>query len=125
MQARRFHENNSYLKLFLEFCFWLFSDFGRSIVVPLLWLMISTAALTFWFSAKTTTALTMDTFLSNAECTLSQGIPLLASSKSFLANGACQTFINTWAFALPAVYSIMCLVWIFLAGLGLRNQFRL
>ena len=120
MQARRIHEHDNLFKLIVEYLFWAFSNYGRSIILPLSWLFGSTLVAVLY---------TVEWSLKKAnlwqvgECLFARGLPITGNSRILLNSSECD--LIAWSAPIPTVYSFLCLLWVFLIGLELRNRFRL
>ena len=120
MQARRIHEHDNLFKLMVEYLFWAFSNYGRSIILPLSWLFGSTLVAVLY---------TVEWNLKKAnlwqvgECLFARGLPITGNSRILLNSSECD--LMAWSAPIPTVYSFLCLLWVFLIGLELRNRFRL
>jgi hypothetical protein len=119
MQARRIHQHKNIFKLGLEGLFFILSDYGRSVFLPFGWLLGCTFFIAFYFGMNDKN----DSLWKAGECTLAHGLPLMSYSK-FLVNDAACAFLKLPTL-LPTMYSVFCLLLVFLVGLGLRHRFRL
>ncbi len=131
MQASRWHETTNLGQLTLEFLFWLFSDYGRSIVRPIGWLI----GLTFFLSLHYINfewppihnswmlAIWNADWQGSIECTFHNAVPLLGGSRYVLED--CRDQYTEVSFWFRTGHSLLSFALLFLTGLGLRNRFRL
>src|SRR5262249_30384946 len=134
LRTKRLHETKGFWPIALNVAYDWFSDYGRSLWRPLMWLLglfvISTAVIA---SMK---AQSLTGFVSKLAPALALAFTnarlLLGSDKWELRKegfehlcGSCKANFGLWGDLLAYVQSSLSLLFILLIGLALRNRFRI
>ncbi|NQY81901.1 MAG: hypothetical protein HRT36_02420 [Alphaproteobacteria bacterium] len=119
LQGERHYDNNkSWHGLFLESCFRIFSNYGRSVFRPLLFLIV------LWFVCGSVYCYFTGNIQSPLAFSARQMFPLIASLREADFSEVYQNF--DWCIKIMMFFqSILAFMLIFLVGLALRNRFRL
>ena len=119
MQASRWHENRNPLVLRLEGLYFILSNYGRSILLPIFWLIAFSTLLAGHY-----TQWTWDKWERALQCSVNNSLPVLGSSREVLKLCASVDFpeASSW---MTASHSVMSVILLFLLVLALRNRFRL
>ena len=119
MPASRWHKNGTWEIVLLEFPYWLFSNYGRSTVRPIIWLIVFSALLAGYYAKF---PWTWEAWARPLECARKNVLPILGSNRQVL-NDCAVEFKQAALFT--EAHSVMSVVLLFLLGLALRNRFRL
>lgn len=118
----------------LDLAFSGFSNYGQSIMRPILWLagVLALAMLLFLILATTTQADGMIDWAQrigqSVKLSFSNSVPFLPHARDFGLTSKKALFgehPSLWVDAIVAIQGILSFVFLFLIGLGLRNRFRL
>jgi hypothetical protein len=136
MQAARWHKTNRLGPLALELLFYLLSDYGRSIIKPIGWLLGLTLLLTLHYTQFEWPPITIQglgrgwlaiwhaDWHKPIECAVNNALPLLSNRREVLS--ACRELYTTGGSVwFSTGHSLLSFALLFLTGLGLRNRFRL
>ncbi|GAB5481260.1 MAG: hypothetical protein Pars92KO_10170 [Parasphingorhabdus sp.] len=128
MQSRRWHETNWLTNLF-EFLFRILGDYGRSVVRPLGWLLVSLTLFAVVYSdlARKFEVSSTERLVPALSFSLGQMLPFIPISREARSVSASALFGETIPQSIiyiSSVQSLISVILLFLLGLGLRNMFR-
>jgi uncharacterized protein YjbI with pentapeptide repeats len=111
----------------LTFCYRFLSDFGRSVVLPTFWLVVSLFAFGFWYGTYVTGGLSSKTAKVLATFTLANAFPFLNVSRQAFEGSAAALFpsVPESLHAIVLVHGLVSAVLLFLIILALRNHFQI
>jgi len=104
------------------------SDFGRSVVLPTLWLVVSLIAFGVWYGTYTPLALSPKTAKALATFTLANSIPFAGSSRKAFEDSVAVLFssgIPNTVHIVGLLNGLVSAVLLFLIILAVRNRFRI
>jgi hypothetical protein len=134
LRAKRFYETTGFWRIALNVAYDWLSDYGRSIVRPIIWLAALVAiamtgiSYTFWttaFDMLTKQGAVAIVALTNAGLVLGADRWLLRAEAFDRLCGSCQGRLGLFADTLSYVQSGLSVSLLFLVGLALRNRFRI
>ena len=150
MQAKRWHDSPTEKTLFLskllkatpEFIFWLFSNYGRSIARPIIWLLLLTFGMAIAYYCLAPTHTSIDCSKKQGSCLSEQvdcwdalgysasqifpWVPIARKDELLEAqNNGSTTVISPYIKVLSFIQTLFGTLFLFLLGLGARNRFLL
>jgi hypothetical protein len=106
----------------------IFSNYGRSVVLPLLWLVGSNVGFYFWYDSLVAPALRTERVADALYTfTLANAVPFVGATRQSLGAAIEKLFsdgVPPFIQALSTAQGILSAVFIFLAALALRNFFK-
>lgn len=130
LKSKRWSENKSKSALFLEFLYDTFSNYGRSEVRPIFYMIILGVVFSplYALSATNIKIGELDKLQNALTFSYSQMLPLLQSSKAAQQSAGKLLYgehLPNWLYLFTGFQNIASLILIFLLGLALRNRFRI
>lgn len=106
----------------------VFSDFGRSVFLPILWFLISLVMFSVWYGRYATLAWSPKTAKALATFTLANSIPFVSSSRKAFEDSVAVLFpvgIPISVHAIGFLNGLVSAVLLFLIIFAVRNRFRI
>ncbi|MEH6792429.1 hypothetical protein [Parasphingorhabdus sp.] len=128
MQTRRWYDS-SHSENVLEWFFRTTSDYGRSFVLPLLWLALSFLmfATIYCIAATGNFSSFWQKIAASVAFSFGQAFPFIPVSRTARINGESALFCNNISetiIGVAALQGVISVLLLFLFGLALRNQFK-
>jgi uncharacterized protein YjbI with pentapeptide repeats len=111
----------------LTCCYRILSDFGRSVVLPTVWFIVSLFAFGFWYGTYVTGGMSWKKASALATFTMANAIPFAGASRQAFVDSAAVLFTSVpeGVHAIALAQGIVSAVLLFLIILALRNHFRI
>lgn len=112
---------------FLMAIYWVSSNCGRSVVMPLFWLGISLVGFGYWYANHVAGAIEGKTYDALATFTLANAIPFVGSSRQATSGAVKILFSGTMpdaVYGITLFQGLTSVLLLFLVGLALRAHFK-